>query len=231
MLPSIYDPLEYFAQVNKSTNLVEIISISTGQVVSLLGDLYEIDRAPIEFVEIQTPHGVIKVQKGVSLDHLPINHKMPLSQTLAEVICSHIAEGMGLVKVCHLPGMPSYTTLCKWRRHHEWFATMVNDALKDRSDYIADSIVDIIDSTSVHTPEDLGVLKEKVAALKWTAEKNHPDRYGSKTKVVGDATQPVKIVIETGFREKSDPNFFVDETAKLVGETISLAVAGERKDG
>ncbi len=216
-ISSLYDPKEYFAQVNPTTNLIEIVSITTGQIVQVCGPLNQVAQLPNEFVEIERADGSkILVQKGLDLDKLPIpKGKLPYSHMLASIFCEHVAGGLGVTKACHIPGMPSYPTIRHWRKRYPEFAEMLDQALQDRADYHADHVVHIADSEMGHSAESVSASKLKVETHKWAAERANPNRYGAKVKIEGEVKHSVMMVIETGVRKPGDVGFFVDETAKI----------------
>ena len=56
----------------------------------------------------------------------------------------------------------------------------------------------------VEHKDDVPGAKLRADMVKWVASKYHPEMFGDRTKVVGDAAQPVSFVIETGIRRGRD---------------------------
>lgn len=186
-----------FARVNDD-GLIEIVDEITGEVVALQESLTDIFKLkPDRLAEHQLADGrTVLLEKGLSLDKVAVRQGYAYSSVIADIICQRIAEGESITKICKDPNMPNYTQLTRWRRIHSDFDEAVVMAMKDRGHYLRDKVVDITD-------EDLGKNEVPGARLradiyKWAAEKDNPDTFGSKTKVVGDENAPLRLIIETG---------------------------------
>ena len=103
--------------------------------------------------------------------------KLPTAydQALADEICDRIARGRGLISVCNDPGMPTYSTVRKWLKEHDFFARDYARARVDQADTYADEIVEIAD-----TEPDPNRARVRVEARKWTASKLRPQAYGDR---------------------------------------------------
>lgn len=114
---------------------------------------------------------------------------------LAAIICSRLAAGEPLVKICRDEDMPSTTTVYRWLAADEAFRDMYARAREDQADTLADQIVDIADEypQSVFTTEGRGDMQVdvqridsaavnhqrlRVEARKWVAAKLKPKKYG-----------------------------------------------------
>ena len=127
------------------------------------------------------------------------------SRAFAEVICQKIAEGLTFRELCTTQGFPSYGVLARWRSEHEDFDEALKQARKMRAEKYHDMIEeDVADDQSVDKDEVAG-RKLKMERLKWLASVNDPETYGNKTKISGDSSAPLQIVVATGInREKKD---------------------------
>lgn len=136
-------------------------------------------------------------QGGTILDH---SGRVPwtYSPMFGDLICGKMLEGRTLSEVCKLQGMPPRATVMRWRSMHPGFDEQVQMAQRMAAEHWHDEVAE-----SVPKEEDIG--KEAVPAAKlafdkrkWLAEKNDPDRYGPRTKVSGDDSQPITVVVDTG---------------------------------
>jgi hypothetical protein len=111
----------------------------------------------------------------------PVAYTSEIGERIAELIASRVP----MHEIAAMPGMPSDTTIYKWRRQHPEFAEAMEiarehraDARADRVDaYIADLKAGKLDAHSAR------VLIESELRL---AAKEHPARYGEK--VTSDIT-------------------------------------------
>lgn len=139
----------------------------------------------------------------------------PIDKTIfaphtAEIICSRLRQGESLKYVTSLQGYPTADIVAIWRRRHSHFDEMVRQAMKDRGEWARDTALETAQEVFKMTQAE-GMTKDVTAAaknlvdvLKWSAEKDDPERFGNKTKVIGDANAPVSFVIDTGIR-RSQP--------------------------
>ena len=77
------------------------------------------------------------------------------SPEIAAAICERVAtSGDSLVKILKDDGMPSYTTVYKWRAENNEFADNLARAREDRADYLAEQVTDISDEIPVREVVD-----------------------------------------------------------------------------
>lgn len=67
----------------------------------------------------------------------------------ADKICSLLAEGIPLKKICRLDGMPSYTTVLKWQRDIPEFADLSARAKIEGTHALADEVIEIADDPTI----------------------------------------------------------------------------------
>ena len=139
------------------------------------------------------------------------------TKELAEEVCRLLSEGMPLLKIEKMPGMPNYSTVMKWlwRDHPEKaeFNQMYAQARECQAERMAEEINEIADrSESDYLTNPITgekrfdkehVLRSRlrVDARKWTAAKLLPRKYGDRLELSGNANDPLVIKI-VQFSEK-----------------------------
>jgi hypothetical protein len=112
---------------------------------------------------------------------------------LAIRICTRMAEGLPLTKVCRQAGMPSLTTVYAWRARHSEFDTMLRRARGDLADTLFAQAIEIADEKCV---DGVAVQRNRlrVDARKWAAGKMNPRLYGDQLAIGGaDDLPPVRV--------------------------------------
>ncbi|AXF65010.1 ubiquitin carboxyl-hydrolase [Leclercia sp. W17] len=111
-----------------------------------------------------------KPKTGRPSDYLP---------EVAADICSLLAEGESLRKVCERPGMPNKATVFRWLAQHEEFRDQYAKATETRADAIFEDMFDIADSV---TEEAAAVAKARlrIDTRKWALARMNPKKYGDK---------------------------------------------------
>lgn len=109
----------------------------------------------------------------------------------AEEFCELISNGMSLRAACKGDGMPAPKTIFSWLRKYEEFNDMYQAATQERTEAMAEELLDIADdSKSDYTETEDGrevINKENVARArlrvdtrKWLMAKMKPKKYGEK---------------------------------------------------
>jgi len=177
---------EFFARTN-SQGIVEVVSERTGQIIAMQKTMEDLLRNKSDqLVEYICDDGTkVYIQKGLPSELIP-KHQVIYSTTIADIICQKIAEGATITSICEDDKMPNYSTLTRWRKAHEDFSEMFEQALKDRAHIYHDKAIDAAEAAV--TKDDAAVQSLKMNAYKWGAEKGNPDRFGTRTKITGDNT-------------------------------------------
>jgi hypothetical protein len=103
----------------------------------------------------------------------------PYDEATGDVICEQLAEGNSLVKILKKPKMPSYSTVMKWLRLNDDFAQNYARAREDSADNDFDNVRDIGEQVRQGLL-DPSAARVAIDALKWTAGKMKPKKYGDK---------------------------------------------------
>lgn len=124
------------------------------------------------------------------------------SEELAVVICTRLAEGEPLVKMCRDDEMPSTSTVYRWLASNDQFRSLYMLARQDQAHTMAAENVEIADDSSadmyvdadgVRRPNPAAVNRSKLKfeARRWYASKLLPKVYGDRTEIVGAEGEPL----------------------------------------
>ncbi len=111
-----------------------------------------------------------KAKNGRSSDYLP---------EVAADICSQLADGESLRKVCERPGMPAKATVFRWLAQHEEFRDQYAKATETRADAIFEEMFDIADSVAEEAAA-VGKARLRIDTRKWALARMNPKKYGDK---------------------------------------------------
>lgn len=98
---------------------------------------------------------------------------------VAADICSLLADGESMRKVCERPGMPNKATVFRWLAQHEEFRDQYAKATETRADAIFEKMFDIADSVA---EEAAAVAKARlrIDTRKWALARMNPKKCGDK---------------------------------------------------
>lgn len=111
-----------------------------------------------------------KTKNGRPSDYLP---------EVAADICSLLADGESLRKVCERPGMPDKATVFRWLAKHDEFRDQYAKATEIRADAIFEEMFDIADSVAEEAAA-LGKARLRIDTRKWALARMNPKKYGDK---------------------------------------------------
>lgn len=130
-------------------------------------------------------------------------------------VCAMLRSGLPLVAIANKDGLPSAETLYSWKKHHPDFALAMKEAREYSAEAYAykalqvseglkkmqeDTEGNLIEVTLPYNKDEVAGAKLQVDTFKWMAEKMDPETYGNRTKISGDADQPLTIIVDTGIR-------------------------------
>lgn len=115
---------------------------------------------------------------------------------MANTICERVADGESLRKVCEDEAMPDRSTVRRWLSQQPEFRIQYAHAREEQADVYAERIVDEAEGAT-----DAALGRLKMDALKWTASKLAPKRYGDKvtTEHTGPDGGPVQSSVTVKF--------------------------------
>lgn len=114
------------------------------------------------------------------------------TQAIGDQICGLLAQGLSLMSICSMEGMPDTTTIYAWRRRFPSFSLAYAQAREDAADAFADEILAIADdrsddwkldeTTNTWKPDHdiVNRAKLRVDARKWIAAKLKPATYSDR---------------------------------------------------
>jgi hypothetical protein len=146
--------------------------------------------------------------EGLAAKEKKMGRPSSFTQDMADTICTRIAEGESLRKICGDDWMPERVTIYRWLAADPDFCNQYTRAREDQADTLADEIIAIADEQ----PEVIAVLnkhgeliehkldnaflqwqKNRMDARKWTAMKLKPKKYGDRQILAGDSEAPLEV--------------------------------------
>lgn len=210
-----------FVTLNERGLLIEV-DLHTGEERQLEHSLAEPSTLPKEqYRQVMADNGdLVWVENHITIDDLEKvqgrRKHFPYSQLLAQRIAHEVANGKTLKQICESPGMPPYSVLTNWRRHHVEFQAMLDLAREDRGEYFFTRMLEEAETASADR-DAVSLARLRTDIYKYAAKVSNPKEFSETTKV--DASVKVgAFSLETGIRREGDPGFNVDETLKLIDE-------------
>lgn len=118
------------------------------------------------------------------------------TQELADKICHEIALGNSMRTVCLADDIPSIATIFSWMRTNPEFLSQYARATEERTEALAEDILDIADDGTndwmeingrdVPDQEAIQRSKLRVETRKWIMSKMKPKKYGDKVDLTSD---------------------------------------------
>jgi hypothetical protein len=199
-LPTVYPakmdqpkPSIYYRKNAKG--LLEGIDLHTGKVVVVSHTLETFDPARPRYSKVKDPEGnTVYIESSLltkSAGGLLTPHTY--NQFTADLILQKVVEGHTLLNACKELNV-EYSVVVRWKTENNSFREQLAQAYKDRTEVHHDIILEIAANSRD--------AKTQIDALKWSTDKNNPEKFGNKTKITGDANAPVAFTILTGVPEK-----------------------------
>lgn len=170
-----------------------------------LPSLADLLRKPENFAEHSATHWrIFNSMTGELVVEVPKNPPLVVeggTQILAynpaiiDMMCSKIMEGSSLTKLCELPGFPSYSQLCKWRRTEPWINEALELARRDRSERMRDLALESALQATDKNDAPAAALKSET--YKWLAGVDDL-KYKQNAKVDVAISNPTQIIVMTG---------------------------------
>lgn len=129
--------------------------------------------------------------------------RIPYSLDIARQLCMLIRDGASAKDACNKLKI-TYNTFCLWKYRYPDFREGVMDARKDAAEMFAHKAMEELENTPGDKIE-MDRMKLAVSTYQWFAEKADPQSYGKQTKITGDASQPLTLVVNTGIQRGEEP--------------------------
>ena len=110
------------------------------------------------------------------------------SKEKSKDICQMIESGMTLLAVAELDDMPTISTIYDWIDNDPEFADNYARARQRQADTFASMVM-----TEAFSAHDAQIGRLRIDALKWTASKLAPKKYGDKVEIEQTGQQNFKI--------------------------------------
>lgn len=191
-----------FAQRNPKTGLIEVIDMITGNVVAVQRSTFSLfDGHQDLMTEHTLPTGEkIKVQKGIDPGLLVHTPQETFQQYLVDFICAEIANGGNITSICKREGMPKYTTLSRWRRTHPHINEQLEQARRDRAEFLRDQAV--VEADQAHSTRDPINASNLRVDTYFKAAGFDDAKYSPKAKVEAHISMPTQIIVSTGINRQ-----------------------------
>ncbi len=135
---------------------------------------------------------------------------------LADLICERLANGESMRSVCRDESTPAMTTIFRWLRENELFKQQYDIAVEERTEAMAEDILDIADNGTNDWMEQNGEGNDgyrlngealqrsrlRVDTRKWHMSKMKPKKYGDK--IQQEITAPEAVIFNMSFGSKKD---------------------------
>ena len=120
------------------------------------------------------------------------------SEQKANEICQMVESGMSLVSICALPDMPHMSTVYDWIDNMPNLSDKYARARQRQADTLASMVM-----TEAFSAHDAQIGRLRIDALKWTASKLAPKKYGDKVEIEQTGNQNFKISFNVPDRENA----------------------------
>lgn len=188
-----------------------IINSLTGLVVMVIP--IRASKVPLKYTEHRHSTGEVYWTYEQATEIETVSHRNTYNPAIIDIICSRMVEGRSLSDICGKPDMPTYATLCRWRRQHPWITEALEQARRDRAEVLRDEAL----SEAMAADEDnVTAQRLKTDLLKWAASVDDPARYSPKTKVDATLAVATQIVVDTGIsRVRDEERTVVDSDSAI----------------
>lgn len=170
----------------------------SGQVVAVSHTVETFDPASPRYSKVRTPTGemVYMERSLLAKGEASLLRSTNYDTIGGDLLIQAIQEGSTLKAACAELGL-DYSLVSRWKAGNNEFRDRLESAYKDRAEYLHDRVIEVSESS--------GDAKMQAEAYKWSAQVYAPERFGNKTKISGDASAPLTMVIQTGVPERESP--------------------------
>ena len=133
----------------------------------------------------------------------PTYKSVTAKDTAQQDILLRTANGEDQTTICKAPGMPHRQTVHRWLLDDPHFCDLYARAKLEQADVYAEQVLDIARQTHADpdiTHERVQAARTAIDALKWTAGRLRPSKWGDRVTVGGDSEAPVMIDVSASPR-------------------------------
>jgi hypothetical protein len=157
----------------------------------------------------------------------PVGRPSDYDDTVAEVICDLITDGLSLRTICEREDMPHRITVLRWLDKHGDFATKYARAREAQADAMDERILAVADAS---TNETANADRVKIAAYQWRAARLKPKVYGDKLDLTAQ-TQVTHVVDEVDLAAlSSDERDMLRQVAQTLLARKAQALEDRREE-
>lgn len=167
-------------------------------------------------------------------DHVPLcvvgrGRPSVFTEEVADAICSAIAGGESLRKVCERENMPHRSTVLRWMADRPDFRARYALAREAMGDHYFDLVVEAAADVTV---ENAAAVRAKVDALKWVCARLRPSAYSDKVAVAAEVSGRIEVDTPADPVESARRVLFAMELARRSQEAVvTKSVLPEREEG
>lgn len=152
----------------------------------------------------------------------------PYSEVVAREIVERYASGERLISFLGSGYFPTYSSYIRWKSRYPEFKKLMDEASVTRAEHYIAELEHMGDNVSLF---DTKQAKVRIDVLKHLAAVHDPDRYGNRTKVVGDKNAPIAFTVVTGVPDQEipvpiSPQIEENPAIEVKGETVNEDPSG-----
>ena len=154
--------------------------------------------------------GALMVRRG------PGAPAFEFDQALADEFLERMEAGETVTTICAESYMPSWPTICRWKRENDGFSVKYARAREASAESCEHNVLRIADEAI--DAETAQVARVRMDAWRWAASKRNPKTHGDRTVVSGDPDSP--LVVQHQLAARRDLLRRLDSLAEPVPLTI-----------
>lgn len=174
---------------------------------------------------------IVLPEQAINLSAIEIEQRTwKYTPAIGGLICQLISEGARIGELLQKEGMPRAHIWHKWLQQHPELMEQYAHARKGRAEYYEDKIIAEAESAD-YDKDPIATAKLKIETWKWATAIDDSERYGNKTKISGDVSAPIQLIVSTGINREPLPeeNKVVANGEKVVDTEVVNNSNGELK--
>lgn len=184
-----------FYRWNEHYRVVEAVDAVSGEVLAIQQDFHEEHIFnPASMMKVTLDGKEMLIQKGMTVSGYTAP-KLNYSKPVADIVLQRIADGLTMKKACHGLGV-SPATVYNWCDKISSFGEALNKAKLVRAENVHDTILETAEDLASGnlTKSEIDGKVRAAELLKWSAEKDSPNRFGNKKDTAGNGATVIQII-------------------------------------